>query len=248
MWATTVWYFSPFFFLFCFLLPSPAIFFFSPTFSSFVISQNTPIPFFEWSCGFSLWSKPTYLSCSTCSYVKQEALKKQNCSRGGTNKWRQTLFADSLHAHTNRPRLTVCVRWLYFQEKYHSWKYAHSPLWGATEVLPSCICERLRYYPFPSFLLLPFFLTWPNSFCLLLLSPSTYHLHVFILPFPFLPPSPPPILSRCGPLVLRCWYTCGDTKMLNWSWLHSESWTILTSTTSTTSTATPARQVNTCTP
>ena len=39
-------YFSPFFFLFCFLLPSLHLFF-SPTLSSFVISQNTPIPFFE---------------------------------------------------------------------------------------------------------------------------------------------------------------------------------------------------------
>ena len=75
-------------------------------------------PLFKWSCCngcFSLESKPTYLCCSTRSYVKQEALKKQQWASGGTNKnegrhgllwlhksaWKKSI-AESLHVYIFR--------------------------------------------------------------------------------------------------------------------------------------------------
>ena len=59
-------------------------------------SKMHPSPFLNKICckgGFCLESLPTYLCCSTCGYVKQEAPMKLLCARGGTSKWRQTPFA-----------------------------------------------------------------------------------------------------------------------------------------------------------
>ena len=96
----------------CNLLKIPPIFpiYGMPTFKS----KTTP-------GYFSLESMPAYLCCSTCSYVKQEVLKKQHCARGGIHKWMQTPFtvnahasiwqrdiAKSLHAYIYRARLIVC--------------------------------------------------------------------------------------------------------------------------------------------
>ena len=132
--------------------------------------------------------------------------------------------------------------------------------------------EPLRFntymYPFFLHFLLPFlllylthlffsppFLLLISLLCLSLTLVSSLSLPLFpslpFRPLPLLcsfPPYSAPfscILPRCGLLVLRCWYTYEDIKRLNWSWLPSESWTILTSTTSTTSTVTLGRQVNT---
>ena len=74
-----------------------------------------------------------YLCHSICCYVKQEAPKKQDSAREGTNKCRQTRFAiigikELLHAQITRARLTACEVGI-FREKYHnSRKYTHPPL------------------------------------------------------------------------------------------------------------------------
>ena len=45
-------------------------------------SKISPPPFFDWSCCkgfFSLGRTPTYLSCGTYCYIKEEAPKEQYC-------------------------------------------------------------------------------------------------------------------------------------------------------------------------
>ena len=54
--------------------------------------QNMLTPFIEWSNWKRSLSQIRPLCCSTSSYVKWETLKKQYCTRGGTNKWRHTIW------------------------------------------------------------------------------------------------------------------------------------------------------------
>ena len=58
----------------------------------------------RWTCQkllllFSLESTPTYLGCSACSYVKQEASKKWYCARGRLTNEADTIYCYCISKH-----------------------------------------------------------------------------------------------------------------------------------------------------
>ena len=76
-------------------------------------SKISPTPFLNEvvAKGALCPQKYTYSCCSTCGYI--EALKKQHCARGRTNKSRQQVhdkrsIAESLHVYITRAKLTAC--------------------------------------------------------------------------------------------------------------------------------------------
>ena len=83
-------------------------------------------------------STPTYLCCSTCGYVKQEALKKHYCEKVGEKMKTGTISSFCTSRHIIREALQnhwcvsickLCVWWAYFWKGYHnSQKYAHTPI------------------------------------------------------------------------------------------------------------------------
>ena len=108
------------------------------------LSKISPPPFVNKivakSTFLSIVSTPIYAVVRAVMLIKQEALKKQHCARGGANKWRQISFAivykqthdkrriaESLHACINRARLAACEASIFLREISQLSKISPSP-------------------------------------------------------------------------------------------------------------------------
>ena len=57
-------------------------------------------------------------------------------------------IAESLHMYTNRARLNACMKWMYFQVKYHNSQSIRTPLYEESLkfITHRCTFKRLQRY------------------------------------------------------------------------------------------------------